>query len=331
MQTVFAERTSTLISASTVGVSPHQKFGFWQDVVCRTVVDLECRPAATKSFEATVSGTCLDTLSVAFIEATAHRVARLPGGISRANEDPLVFNFLLSGTALVEQDGRELVLKPGDGTVCESQRPYKLRFDDAFKIITIKLPREAVSHRAASIHRITARSLAEAGQLCPIVFAYLMSFAEQAPRLEASALEKVSRNFTDLLGCALDEVILGSPLPLSEYRGAALMRVKNFLERHLGECELDAVLVSSALQLSPRYINKLFEAEGTSLVRYIWRRRLERAANDLCDPARQSTAISSIAMSHGFNDLSHFSRAFRQRFDRSPRAYRLEGGSSPRN
>jgi len=30
-------------------------------------------------------------------------------------------------------------------------------------------------------------------------------------------------------------------------------------------------------------------------------------------------------MAHGFNDLSHFSRAFRQRFDLSPRAYRASG------
>jgi AraC-like DNA-binding protein len=68
---------------------------------------------------------------------------------------------------------------------------------------------------------------------------------------------------------------------------------------------------------------RLVEAENTSLARYIWRRRLERAAIDLRDPARESLGISAIAMAHGFNDLSHFSRAFRQRFEMSPRAYRL--------
>jgi AraC-like DNA-binding protein len=32
-------------------------------------------------------------------------------------------------------------------------------------------------------------------------------------------------------------------------------------------------------------------------------------------------------MAHGFNDLSHFSRAFRQRFEMSPRAWRVEGSA----
>ena len=136
------------------------------------------------------------------------------------------------------------------------------------------------------------------------------------------------RNFTELLAAALDEVILASPLPLSEYRATALMRVRDFVERHLDVCELDTSMVSTALNLSPRYINKLFEAENTSLTRYIWRRRLERAAADLQDPARAGLGISAIAMAHGFNDLSHFSRAFRQRFDLSPRAYRASGAVS---
>ena len=42
-------------------------------------------------------------------------------------------------------------------------------------------------------------------------------------------------------------------------------------------------------------------------------------------PARAGLGISAIAMAHGFNYLSHFSRAFRQRFDLSPRAYRASG------
>jgi AraC-like DNA-binding protein len=326
MNALIAQPSSTVIEASTAGLSLRDKFGFWHDVVSKAIVDLECRPDRKDCFEASVSGMLLDEFSVARIEASSHRVARLPAGISRSGEEFLIFNFILSGVAFAEQDGRSVVLKPGDGAVCDAQRPFKLRFDDAFKVITVKLPRSSLSHRSASVHRVTARSLSEAGQMCPIVFGYLVSLSQQLPKLDPVAAGKTVRNFTELLGSALDEAILSSPLPLSEYRVTALVRVKDFLERNLDACELDAAMVSAALSLSPRYINKLFEAENTSLARYIWRRRLERAAVDLRDPARQSMGISAVAMAHGFNDLSHFSRAFRQRFDMSPRAYRIEGG-----
>ena len=77
--------------------------------------------------------------------------------------------------------------------------------------------------------------------------------------------------------------------------------------------------------LSSRYINKLFEAEQSSLGRYIWRCRLERCAARLRDLAWAHRSISEIALEHGFNDLSHFSRAFRQRLGQSPREYRAGG------
>lgn len=318
--------SSTSILASTAGLQQHDKFGYWQDVVCRALVELECRPSGDTAFEARVSGSCLDGLSVAQIDASAHRVERRPAGISRADEEALIFNFVLSGAALNQQDGRSVVLKAGDGAVCDAQRPYSLRFDGAFSLITVKLPRASTGHRAANIHRITARSLADASQLYPILQGYLVGFSRQVGRLEPSVSDKVARNFTELLGAALDDAILASPLPLSAYRATALLRVKDYVERHLDACELDAAVVSAAVNLSPRYINKLLEAEGTSLTRYLWRRRLERAAADLRDPTRSGLGVSAIAMAHGFNDLSHFSRAFRQRFDQSPRAYRAGDG-----
>ncbi|MDN8618246.1 helix-turn-helix domain-containing protein [Variovorax ginsengisoli] len=329
MQPLTAEPSPRVIDASTAGLNQTDKFEFWQEVVCKALVDLECRPDGKNPFEASVSGTRLSALSVARIEASPHRVARLPAGISRSGDESLIFNFILAGVALAEQDGRSVVLKPGDGAVCDAQRPYYLRFDDAFKLITVKVPLASLSHRSAGVHRITARSLTEAGQMCPILFGYLVGLNQQLPSLDAVASEKVARNFTELLASALDEATLNSPLPLSEYRAVALVRVKDFLERNLDAWDLDATMVSAALNLSPRYINKLFEAENTSLARYIWRRRLERAASDLRDPARQSLGISAVAMAHGFNDLSHFSRAFRQRFEMSPRAYRVAGGRGP--
>jgi AraC family transcriptional activator of tynA and feaB len=314
-----------VISANTGQVAGPEKFDFWHDVVCRTVVDLECVPTGDAPFEASVHGVRLNGLNVARIEATPHSVSRLPSAITRSVADALVFNFVMSGQALADQDGRSVLLSPGDGAVCDAERPYSLRFDAPFKILAVKIPRTSLAQGAGSIHRVTASSLSQAGQLCPIVFAYLAGLCERGPSLGAASAEKVSGNFVELLGAALDEAVANRPVPLSECRAAALMRVRDFVERNLGDGDLDPATVASALKLSPRYMNKLFEAEGTSLVRYVWGRRLERAAADLRNPALQAVAISVIAMNHGFNDLSHFSRVFRERYGMPPRSYRFEG------
>ncbi|TWS99826.1 helix-turn-helix domain-containing protein [Reyranella sp. CPCC 100927] len=73
---------------------------------------------------------------------------------------------------------------------------------------------------------------------------------------------------------------------------------------------------------SPRYLNKLFASEDTSVARFIWEERLQRAARMLGNPAR--LPITTVGLDSGFSTMSHFSRAFRDRFGLSPRGYRAQ-------
>lgn len=61
-------------------------------------------------------------------------------------------------------------------------------------------------------------------------------------------------------------------------------------------------------------------------MRYVWSRRLENCRNDLLSQSRTGQRVSDIALRWGFNDLSHFSRAFKRSFGHSPRDYRLGNG-----
>lgn len=105
-------------------------------------------------------------------------------------------------------------------------------------------------------------------------------------------------------------------------------RVKcvNVFARHrafrVPDPDLTPATIAAELKLSARYINQPLEAEGTSLSRYIWSRRLDRCAEQLKDPALRARGVAQIAMDDGFNDLSHFSKAFRTKFGMAPRDYR---------
>jgi AraC family transcriptional activator of tynA and feaB len=109
---------------------------------------------------------------------------------------------------------------------------------------------------------------------------------------------------------------------LSGSRTLAINRIKAFIEQKLADSAINATLIASSVGLSSRYINSLFADEGTSLMRYVWKRRLENCRKDMLDPVHAGHRLSDIAFRWGFNDLSHFSRAFKQRFGCSPREFR---------
>jgi AraC family transcriptional regulator, positive regulator of tynA and feaB len=126
--------------------------------------------------------------------------------------------------------------------------------------------------------------------------------------------ERADDNLLDLIATALLSNCGQTALPA----GMTLVRVSLWIERHLGEA-LSAERIAAECQLSARHLNRLFEREGTSLMRYVWDRRLTRCDREVTDPAMRGRRVRQIAFAADFNDLSHFCRAYRTRYGCTPR------------
>jgi AraC-like DNA-binding protein len=135
------------------------------------------------------------------------------------------------------------------------------------------------------------------------------------------AFSLTSVNSLDLLTLALNSV-RPENFNLSRSRSLSIYRVKDFVERNLKNPALDTAMIVSGIRLSARYINELFDDEDTSLMRFVWQRRLERCHQELINPTHSGKRVSEIALGWGFNDFSHFSRAFKQKYGTAPRSVR---------
>jgi AraC family transcriptional activator of tynA and feaB len=308
--------------ATTAHIPVRERFAYWHEVVCRNLVDLEYKLVGDRHFDAAFHGTPVNDLHLCRIQASPHWAERSSTGISRCTNGTLVFNFVLSGSLIAEQDGRVAQLRVGDGTLCDADRPYRLHSEENFDLACIRIPRQFFSTRIGHLQHLSAYNFSERSELAPMAFAYLSRLVDRAPKLGSSAGSKVSQNFTELLVAMVAEFAESAQPSLTEYRGLALMRVKAIVERSVGNPGATPATIAAELKLSQRYINQLLEDEGTSLSRYMWSRRLERCAEQLRNSALRGRSVSQIAMENGFNDLSHFSKAFRNRFGASPRDYR---------
>ena len=88
---------------------------------------------------------------------------------------------------------------------------------------------------------------------------------------------------------------------------------------HLADPELCLADTAAALGISPRYINDLLSDEEVSFQRLVLKERLAQCARDLASPMLAHRQVGEIAFAWGFNDLSYFGRAFRERYGASPR------------
>ncbi|ARP99262.1 hypothetical protein CAK95_09335 [Pseudorhodoplanes sinuspersici] len=73
------------------------------------------------------------------------------------------------------------------------------------------------------------------------------------------------------------------------------------------------------LNVSIRTIHNRFEAAETSFGRALLELRLDETQRALADPRQAVYSVTQITYGVGFNDLSHFSTAFRTKFRTPPR------------
>jgi transcriptional regulator GlxA family with amidase domain len=106
-------------------------------------------------------------------------------------------------------------------------------------------------------------------------------------------------------------------------RAARLHAIKQDVASNLGQPGVSVTEFAVRHGCTPRFIQRLFECEGTSFTDYVLMQRLACAHRILTDPRHHGEKISTIALDAGFGDISYFNRAFRQRYGDTPSGIRM--------
>ena len=110
-------------------------------------------------------------------------------------------------------------------------------------------------------------------------------------------------------------------------RAARLRAIKADIANNLGRPNLTIGEVAVRQRVTPRYVQMLFEAEGTTFSEFVLNARLLRAHRMLANPSLAGRPIISVALDAGFQDLSYFNRTFRRRFGDTPSGVRAAAAS----
>lgn len=103
-----------------------------------------------------------------------------------------------------------------------------------------------------------------------------------------------------------------------------ILRVQLFIQKHLDD-KLTAEQLANEANFSPYHFQRIFSGMvGESLMEYIRRLRLERAAICL---TYDDKPITQIALDAGYDSHEAFTRAFRSQYDASPQQFRKDRSS----
>lgn len=298
-----------------------EEFDAFRRAVSETYVPLHVDREGPGGFrgqlhERTIAGTHFSSVSSSSV--SVHRTPQL---ISDADPRYLKVNLQLCGTALILQEGREAVLRPGDIATYDTTRPYTLLFDGNNAAVVAMIPQEQISLPAPSLRESTAIKFSPNHGLTPLLTSFLTELPTLLDQASPSIAQRLSRNATDLVASLLASE-LGARGPSSS-REQLRQEVLLYIEIHLQDLALTPTSIARAHFISVRQLHEVFQASDTSVSEWIRHRRLDQCRKDLSDPVWDSYTIAQIAARWAFVDAAHFSHLFKSRFGLSPRAFRL--------
>jgi AraC-like DNA-binding protein len=311
---------------STEDFPAGDRFAAWVDLVSRAFTPVHVTADDPATYRGRMFAGVFGRVSVGSVCSSSCISRRTPRLISVS--DPLALQLMLvsRGRAGVGQNGAECTLRRGELAIQTTWRPYTLhaRGDGAGLVTgtTALIPRDHIPLSTNTLDRLSARIIPGRTGSGALLAGLLAGLTRQPPTPPASAA-RLACALADLLTVSLNEVAdQREAIPADTAHRALFMRVRAYVQRHLGDPGLAPATVAAAHHVSIRTLNRVFEQHGDTVADLIRRRRLDRCLHDLADPALRHRPVQDITARWGFRSATHFNSRCKAATGMTPSQYR---------
>ena len=319
MENVFEARSRAHDAVS----SRADSLGSFRSLASDSFVPLRITAEGHGPFAGKLSTADADDVIFTEVVAKPHLVERTPELIENGGSGYYKVSLLLAGSSILVQDGREVVMQPGDLSVYDTSRPYSLLFGEDIRNLIMMFPKNRLDLPVPVTEQLTAVSLSkEHSGLAPVISSFLSQFPAQLAPLPERIRAKLAHTSLDLIA-TLFSSILDADAANRDPHQLLLQRIYSYIDDNLASPELSPGTIAHAHYVSTRHLHSLFRQADTTVSTWIRERRLERCREDLLDPVLSDRPVAAIAMRWGFTDAAHFSRVFKAAYGVSPSELRL--------
>jgi AraC-like DNA-binding protein len=225
----------------------------------------------------------------------------------------------LGAPYLITQGREDLTLAAGEATLVSLADVCSFTHPPPGHLLAMRFPRAQLASRVAGLEDQFLRCVSRENPALRLLTGYAkLAFDEQtAGSRELPPL--VAAHIQDLVAVAVGATRDAAEAAQGRgVRAARLHAIKQDIARSLDKPDLSVTVLGARHRCTPRFIQRLFEAEGTTFTEYVLAQRLARAHRTLLDPRRAGEKVSVVAYDCGFGDLSYFNRVFRRHYGAAP-------------
>jgi AraC-like DNA-binding protein len=313
------ELESQVYRFSTDTFSAPHRLTRWRETCARAMMNVDMAPLGDEPFRCSAELRQLPNLRIAFIETTPNRLTRGRDLIKDANDD-FIFVMTRGGNAQIAQHDHEATLAPTSALLVRCDEPSTTVVPLLSRFVSLAIPASVLAPQIAGAAAASMSAIPGDSEIVRLLLGYIDCLRETEFALSSvEARHAVVTHIHDLVALAIGATRATAEIANGRgVRAARLRAIKADVKTKLGRQELSAETIAFSQGVTPRYVRKLFENEGTSFSEFVLGQRLARVRSMLEDPRHLGRTISAIAFECGFSDLSYFNRTFRRRYGSTP-------------
>lgn len=305
---------------STDDLTPRDRAPQWREWVYRHFGGLDSDLYGDTDFDGHMASSRAGDVILTRLEANRHRVLRTPHMARGSETGYLKIVAPWQGSASVEQHSRQAGARSGGWVIYDTTGSYAIANPEHVEHLIVMLPKEQMVERGVKLDELMARQVGAARGISRVALDTMRSTWQELPNMSEDAARGAGELIMQLVRLSLLE-LAGQATAVTQ-REALKDRILTYVARNLRDPLLSIDRIAQALNCSKRHLHNAFAAGDETLASTILRQRLDACIRDLRHDAQDARAITDIALSWGFNNLSHFSRVFREHTGASPSEFR---------
>ena len=297
----------------------YEELRAWGDCVSHTLVNLDFSAVDSRfsgSYHYMIAKDCVASR----LFGTAHRTSRPQRKLREVENDFVLLIYLKTGQAAVSHRRYDGSVPEGSFIAFDSAKPHELAMSERFDHLALRMPKARFISLHPAISSMLDRPVggrATEIQAAAGILDMIVSLGGAMPSTVSMMAETVVKLLGDCV--AKDgEREMGRAVRHDLLAG----RIVKCLEDNFTDPDYSSTHLAEAMGISRRYVDSIFAGMNSTFGKALLGKRLERCYLLLSDPRSRGRSVTDIAFESGFNDLSHFSKRFRERFGVAPRQAR---------
>jgi AraC-like DNA-binding protein len=297
-------------------VSETDSFEYWQQAICKNYSISEFQRDSGCTFSAKITAHAFGSFLLTDASSSSIGITTLIRGPIEIQQDPrdhFMLFFVIDGEITVVQHGREACAHSGDFFIYDQTSPFTLQLKPQYRTVILTIPRPLLESRVPRMYALTACTVAGDSKLGALVGTIVRQLVG-LEQISSDVVNCVATSTLDLVSAALTAEGLDNGIHHAEHR--LLNSVKGYMLANLYNAQLDVDTIAKAQNIGRRTLSRIFAADGTTPMRWLWQQRLCLSYRHLAEGHIKT--VTDATFTFGFNDVSHFSRSFKATFGKSP-------------